>query len=490
MTKDKLLNISNLVLRLGVGTVFLLFGVDKLLSPEQWIIYIEGGMVRWILEVFHLNPNQFLSIQGGVEFLLGFLLILGIGTRVLAGICAVLLGAIVFELGYDPIAIRDFGLISPLIALILIGPGDWSLDEAFKQFKRNAQDTPQWFIVLPWVLLGVCLLALIISWMPKNDSEPVKHRVKAKAKVVKLVSSSLSSKLRREPVFPIPDIEPLDEDRVALGRALFHDTRLSKTNTISCASCHDLSKGGADGLAKSVGIHGLVGDINSPSVFNTRFHFKQFWDGRAEDLLEQVNGPVENHKEMGMSWPEVIVNLQQDADYVKRFKKTYEEGLTTDNVRDAIVTFEKSLVTPNSRFDLYLKGDDQAISAEEKEGYAIFKRIGCTVCHEGKLLGGNMFQTMGKMANYFEDRGNITEADYGRFNVTGNEEDRYKFKVPSLRNVELTAPYFHDGSAETLEEAVQVMSKYQLGLQLSQDEVDKIVLYLKTLTGEYEGQPL
>jgi cytochrome c peroxidase len=287
-----------------------------------------------------------------------------------------------------------------------------------------------------------------------------------------------------EPIQPIPRSSNLDPRRVALGRRLFVDPRLSADNSISCNSCHNLQAGGADVLAHSRGINGAVGDINTPTVLNAVLNYKQFWDGRADTLEQQIDGPTHNPKEMGSSWSQIIGKLQADAGYVRDFAAIYPKGIDADSIKDALATFERSLLTPNSRFDRYLRGEREALSANEIKGYQLFKDLGCISCHQGMNAGGNMFQPFGVMANYFAERGNVTKADLGRFNVTGQPEDRHKFKVPGLRNVELTAPYFHDGSAATLEDAVRMMARYQLGQPIKAEQVDAIVAFLKTLTGE------
>lgn len=293
-----------------------------------------------------------------------------------------------------------------------------------------------------------------------------------------------------EPIKPIPIDVKLDTRKVALGRKLFHDPLLSGDNTVSCASCHALDTGGVDRRKFSKGINGAVGDINAPTVFNTTFNFKQFWDGRAETLEDQAGGPVVNEKEMGAKWDDVIGKLRATPGYTAQFQALFPDGIQPARVKEAIAEFERSLVTPNARFDRFLRGNETAISAEEQTGYRKFKSYGCASCHQGVNVGGNMFETLGAVQDYFSERGNVTKADYGRFNVTGKEEDRYVFKVPSLRNVALTAPYFHDGSAQTLEDAVQVMTKHQLGRPMPEADVRLIVKFLNTLTGEYSGRPL
>lgn len=289
----------------------------------------------------------------------------------------------------------------------------------------------------------------------------------------------------------VPTVESLNlnKRKVALGDELFHDRILSKNETISCASCHILAAGGDDNRAHSVGINGIVTAINTPTVFNSSLNFKQFWDGRADTLEEQVAGPLHNPSEMGLNWEEAILRLNKNASYKKKFEEVYTDGITEVNIADAIAEFERSLVTPNSSFDKFLQGDDKALDDVEKAGYLLFKSLGCVSCHNGAGIGGGMFQRMGAKRSYFEE-GNTNELDFGRFNVTKKEADRYRFKVPSLRNIALTAPYFHNGSAKTLKDAVQVMARHQLARRLSEDEETKLVAFLRSLTGEYQGESL
>ena len=287
-----------------------------------------------------------------------------------------------------------------------------------------------------------------------------------------------------EPILPLPDAAEVDMDKVLLGRSLYFDTALSGDGTISCATCHSLDHGGAEPRKTSIGINGHVGPINSPTVLNSAYNFVQFWDGRAKDLQEQAEGPVANPGEMGATWDGVLKRLSKKKDYVDAFAKLYPDGITKANVTDAIAEYETSLITP-SRFDAYLKGDATAITEAEKTGYETFKEVGCTSCHTGILVGGTMFQKLGLVKDYFKDRGTpLTEADSGRYNITKKEQDRHFFKVPTLRNVELTAPYLHDGSQATLEETVKTMGSYQLGRDLSDAQVNSIVTFLKSLTGE------
>lgn len=291
--------------------------------------------------------------------------------------------------------------------------------------------------------------------------------------------------------------EGVHMEKARLGQALYDETALSADGRVACASCHRIADGGDDDRPVSTGIGGQRGGINSPTVLNAFLNFVQFWDGRAADLAEQAAGPVVNPIEMGRenppwTWDDVVARLASTNDpmgmpYSARFDAVYTDGITQNNVTDAIAEFERTLVTPNDRFDQYLRGDESALNDQEIRGLSLFVSHGCADadCHAGEGLGGTSFQQMGAAADYFALRGGpITEADAGRFNVTGNERDRHFFKVPLLRNIARTAPYFHDGSAASLSEAVTTMAKVQLGLDLPVDEVDAIVAFLRALDGE------
>ncbi|MCU0118652.1 c-type cytochrome [Pseudomonas sp. B2M1-30] len=292
-----------------------------------------------------------------------------------------------------------------------------------------------------------------------------------------------------EPLKPLPDVPKEDPARVKLGRQLFNDPRLSTNNTLSCASCHQLDKGGADTRAFSQGFDGQPLPVNTPSVFNARLNFRQFWDGRVETLEEQSDKVITSPHEMGSSWDTVVQRLSDDPGYRQGFGAAYPDAVTKANIQNALASYERTLATPDSRFDQYLKGNTEILTLDEKYGYQRFKDYGCIACHQGVNIGGNMFQKFGVFGDYIADRGNPTEADQGRFNVTGDEADRAVFKVPSLRNVALTAPYFHDGSAPTLERAVDVMFKYQLGRMPSDEDKALIIQFLKTLSGHWEDTP-
>ncbi len=280
-----------------------------------------------------------------------------------------------------------------------------------------------------------------------------------------------------EAIKPIPQHVPVDARKAALGKRLFFDTQLSKDNTISCASCHDLQNGGDDGMRFSFGIGGQEGKINAPTVYNSVFNFRQFWDGRAKDLKEQALGPITSHIEMGESLDTLVQKIEHIGDYRRKFETLYSDGVTADNIADALAEYEKTLITPNAPFDRYLQGDMNAISQKAKEGYRLFKFKGCIICHNGMNVGGNLYNKFG----IFSD---VNSSSLGRYHVTGRESDKYVFKVPSLRNVALTAPYMHDGRCKTLREAIVLMSQYQLGRHMTPEEIDAIEAFLKTLTGE------
>lgn len=295
-----------------------------------------------------------------------------------------------------------------------------------------------------------------------------------------------------EPVRPIDHSLDVDQEKVALGFALFHDTRLSVDNTVSCATCHALETAGVDNHQYSHGVDDQIGGVNAPTVYNAVYNFVQFWDGRAKTLADQAAGPPLNPIEMAStSFDEIIAKLQADKPFAKAFKAVYPDGLTEANITDAIEEFERTLITPDSRFDKWLRGDSDAITAEELAGYELFKKYDCATCHVGPNLGGQSYELMGLRRHYFTERGlDLTVEDNGRFKETQLERDRHRFKVPGLRNVEHTWPYYHDGTRETLEDAVRDMGLYQSGVELTSAEVDQITSFLKTLTGEYKGQLL
>ena len=295
-----------------------------------------------------------------------------------------------------------------------------------------------------------------------------------------------------EPVRPVALAVDVDERKAKLGFMLYHDTRLSVDNTVSCASCHDLSTAGVDNKQYSEGVQGQKGGVNAPTTFNALYNFVQFWDGRAETLADQAAGPPLNPVEMAsQSFDEIIAKLSADKALTKEFLEVYPDGWSQENITNAIEEFERTLITPNSPFDKYLRGDNAAITAEAKRGYELFKEYNCATCHVGVNLGGESYELMGLREHYFAARGlEMTEEDNGRFKQTQQERDRHRFKVPGLRNVALTWPYYHDGTRATLEEAVRDMGRYQSGVMLTDAETSDIVAFLNSLTGEYQGKPL
>jgi cytochrome c peroxidase len=283
----------------------------------------------------------------------------------------------------------------------------------------------------------------------------------------------------KEPIPTIPQTIEYDKKKAKVGMMLFFDTRLSKDGSTSCASCHSPEAGGADGRAISTGVFGKKGGINSPTVYNSVFNFRQFWNGRAKDLAEQIDGPVHNPVEMGLTTDEIVEIVNNDSNYRAALKRIYlKKNITYEVIKDAIVEFEKALITPNSKFDKYLN-DEVELSKPEKKGYMKFKRFGCITCHNGVNLGGNSYQKFG--ATIPLDRPEHIDDLYARTKI---EDDKNKFKVPTLRNIALTAPYFHDGSAKTLEEAVARMSYHNLGFKINDKDINDIVAFLKTLTGQ------
>jgi cytochrome c peroxidase len=282
---------------------------------------------------------------------------------------------------------------------------------------------------------------------------------------------------------PIQPIEPVKEVNLALaelGKKLYFDPRLSKSGFISCNSCHNLSMGGTDNLPTSIGDQWQQGPINAPTVLNSSLNVAQFWDGRAADLKAQAGGPIANPGEMAFSHTLAVSVLESIPQYVVEFKQVFgSDGIDIDKVTDAIAEFEKTLVTPNSRFDQWLLGNADALTGKELAGYNVFKNSGCTACHNGPAVGGNSFQKMGVVEPY-----QANSPAEGLSAVTGKDADRFKFKVPTLRNVEMTYPYFHDGAAQTLTEAVDVMGRLQLGTKFSDEENAQIVAFLHTLTGD------
>lgn len=287
---------------------------------------------------------------------------------------------------------------------------------------------------------------------------------------------------------PLPTSAPPGDARVRIGERLFHDARLSKDGRVSCANCHSPARGGANGELRSTLPDRYPVKVNVPTVFNLAYDFRYSWSGRFVDLGAQIDVAMGLPDAMNTTWTDATDRIRADAAYQATFARTYPDGLTPGNVRDALIRYDLSLTTPNARFDRHLRGE-LALTASEERGYRMFREYGCVSCHQGVNVGGNMFQKFGVMRDYFAERGGIKEADLGLYNTTRREQDRHVFRVPSLRNVALTAPYFHDGAAPTLLVAVQTMARYQLGRELSDAQASDITSFLGTLTGTLIGTP-
>lgn len=287
--------------------------------------------------------------------------------------------------------------------------------------------------------------------------------------------------IANEIITPLPkEVHDYELNKALLGKALFEDKRLSQDNTISCSSCHNTKEGGDDNRKLPIGINNAIGLVNTPTVLNSRFNFVQFWDGRSATLKEQASGPIHNPIEMNSNFKEIIIKLSNDSFYVSKFKEIYNSSIKEEHIINAIVEYEKALITPNSKFDKYLNDDKNILTYEEKKGFELFKEFGCISCHNGVNIGGNLFQKVGIMEQYFPEE----KQHFGRYNITQNPEDKFYFKVPSLRNVELTAPYLHDGSANDLKSVIDVMLKYQIGTIYNEQDIKYIEKFLLTLTGE------
>ena len=278
----------------------------------------------------------------------------------------------------------------------------------------------------------------------------------------------------------------ITEDKVKLGKILYYDNRLSKDETQSCNTCHNIATYGVDNLPTSPGDNGIPGTRNSPTVFNAAFKGAQFWDGRNKDVEEQAGGPILNPAEMAIPNEQFLIDRLEKVDlYQNLFTEAYpneQEPITYTNIRNAIGAFERTLITP-SAFDVYLAGDVNALNKQEKAGLKTFINQGCIACHTGSLLGGNMLQKFALFGDYWEHTGSKT-IDYGKFEDTKIESDKLMFYVPMLRNIDKTGPYFHDGSVADLGRSIWIMGKTQLNKDLSEKQIDDMVAFMGTLTGD------
>ena len=324
-------------------------------------------------------------------------------------------------------------------------------------------------------LLVLVLLAVQLLSLPESGNWTSSHSTSKK-----FTSTEYHFQNVDFPIQPLPRIVASDTRWVQLGKALFNSPLLSADNSVSCASCHDIYHGGDDGFSVSTGIHQQLGDRNSPTVINSVFNFRQFWDGRSRDLKDQAVGPIHNPIEMGSNWPEVIKKLRAEPSFNDSFFALSDEGVTVDNILKAIVSFEESLISENSAIDAYLMGDRSALTAQQKRGLEKFVDYGCVTCHQGRNIGGNLYQKIGRLDQVPETLLN----DPGRYSLTQSPQDMFVFKVPSLRNVANTAPYFHNGTVDDLSDAIRIMAKGQLGLELEEEDVADIEALLHSFTGE------
>jgi cytochrome c peroxidase len=330
---------------------------------------------------------------------------------------------------------------------------------------------------------------------PRTTSEPIDSKLAhtrllicvAMFMALAVAAAGQPSREHQEPISPVSLAETIDMAKIALGEALFRDARLSRDGTVACTSCHQLDEGGDDGRTRSIGADGRLLDFNTPTVFNAGLNFRLNWRGNFRALEEQNEAVLLDPSLMNTSWEELLPKLRGDSAYADGFAAAYGSAPDRDNVLDALAAFQRSLVTPDARFDRYLRGERSALSAEEVRGYELFKDYGCIACHQGANIGGNLFQKFGIFVDPFANQETRSDGDLGRLTITRQERDRHVFRVPSLRNVALTAPYFHDGRTASLTEAVRIMADSQLGRELPEADVRSIVGFLNTLTGEYRG---
>jgi len=296
--------------------------------------------------------------------------------------------------------------------------------------------------------------------------------------------------LRQEPITPIPLQVELDPTRVALGERLFNDRQLSDDGNSACGDCHILDQGGDNGRTVDIDPAGGNNPLNTPTVFNVAYNASYGWLGQHSTLEAQANADLTTRSHNNLPWPAILGHLRSTAGYPQQFNAIYPDGITRANVLDALTSFERSLITPNAPFDRWLRGDPDAISDDALEGYQQFKNLGCISCHQGVNIGGNLFQRIGIFGDFFAGKDELSEADQGRRRITGRQRDLQVFRVPSLRNVAVTPPYFHDGRTDSLSEAIKLVGRFQLNRQLSPEDIDKLESFLHSLTGEFRGRPL
>ncbi|MCW8944956.1 MAG: c-type cytochrome [Sedimenticola sp.] len=332
-----------------------------------------------------------------------------------------------------------------------------------------------------YYLLGSCLLlaGLLVfhSTTPEKDFP--------QETVVSSITNSAN-----QPILPILPYISANQTKVQLGEKLFHEPMLSENGRVSCSSCHNLKTAGHDGLPTSIDIRGGMDELNTPTLFNASLNYSLSWTGHIKTLEEQIETVMHNPKHMGSSWERAMGRMRADKTYQGLFQSIYPDGVTDEAVIDALSEYERTLITPDSPFDRYLKGELNAINKQAKAGYELFKSYGCISCHQGQNVGGQLFAKFGLFRSFFNEKDKLTNADLGRYRVTGKAVDRHVFRVPSLRNVARTAPYFHDGSITTLPDAVRYMGDLQLGRRIPDEDVGLIVSFLESLTGIYQGRAL
>ena len=378
-------------------------------------------------------------------------------------------------------AIRSFQL-APVLKAMTEGKPVNESDLAKIDFviQHNTMPIPK-YLALHWPS----------AYMSSSDRQLILNWVKQERELY-YPNPTAAAQFRNLAVQPIHTVFKTNPAKVALGRSLYNNIHLSGDNTYSCASCHSIHTGGVDALPTALGIKNLDDPMNTPTVYNSAFNLSQFWNGRAKDLAAQAAGPIFNPVEMGSKhWSGIINKLNKNPELVKQFNALYKEGMTGNNITNAIAEYEKTLITPNSKFDQYLEGNLHAMNAEEIKGFQLFQNNKCETCHVGQAMGGQSYAIMGLYGNYFAHiKGRHLKGDKGRWLVTHNPLDMHAFKVPSLRNIALTGPYFSGGRVPTLSGAVDDMGKYEVGVNFTASETKALVAFLKTLTGEYKGKLL
>lgn len=294
--------------------------------------------------------------------------------------------------------------------------------------------------------------------------------------------STLCFATQNDAIQPITEAPITNENKVTLGKDLFNDPLFSRDKTLSCASCHSLNKGGTDNLARYIGLDKREGQFNTPTIFNSSLNFKQFWDARASTLGEAIDDHVASSTIFGNTWADIVHRVKENSAYTTAFAHIYKKEINQHTIKDALTAYINTLSTPHSPFDRFLQGDTKALSNDAQKGYQLFKKYGCITCHQGPNMGGNLIMRLGIYKEYYPTQKTPTTADLGLFNITGKEEDKYAFKVPTLRNIALTAPYLHDGSIKTLDEVIKIMGVYQVGQPIPNSDIPYIVKFLESLT--------